>query len=165
MGRKLIIKGADFSANAVDDVTLTWYVNVEDDNTWGPNPAKNTSAGWCYPTSTESNFIGQPINMVKLKPSAVGTITLYKIPALGSAGTLVATINATQEQVNVLTTYMLPSTFVINSGEHLVLCDSTDTSFFMYKIKSGASFIKRAQYSDHANVSGYDLAFGVGYYE
>lgn len=159
MGKKLIIKGADFSTNAVEEVT--WYIDVTDSG-WATNPGTSASAGWSYPASQESAYIGQPINAIKVKNATAGVMTIYKVSELGQAGTLLATINVTQ--ANVLTTYVLPTTVTINSGEHLVFHDSTDTAFFRYKQKSGSTFIKRAQYSNYSTVSGYELSIGVGYY-
>ena len=91
MGKILIIKGADFSSNAIFNYELepyVWYLNSFNENCI--NPAKLNNGGWCI--KNQSLLSEKTINTLRFRASKEGkdinnivikTIPEFKVPKNG----------------------------------------------------------------------------------
>lgn len=79
MGKKLIIKGADFSESAVQP-EISWYTNFEP---YIGSITMNVFVHWGYSISTSANNLaGKPINIIKIwckSDAPTGTFAVRKI--------------------------------------------------------------------------------------
>ena len=83
MGKSLIIKGADFSANAIK--VHTWFLTEND--TYGSGASINVSAVYgAYCPVNDALLQGKTINCIKLKAGTVGAITLVKVSSNDASG-------------------------------------------------------------------------------
>lgn len=141
MGKKLIIKGANFSANAIKGI-ITWFVDEYDQ---AVALGRSLTAITKYSTAgfaPNYDFGGKTINVMKLKIATAGTLSIM----IGDSRTdmnaqRVAELQFTSEDVGqVVTKQFEPIT--IPTGKHLWICKSGDTATFNYSsqmIKPGSS--------------------------
>lgn len=131
MGKNLIIKGADFSANAIAGV-VTWYVN-EYDQAVAAHLTASTDANIAYVGFTPNyDFGGKTINILKFVAGRAGVISLWVgNSATDTSAVKVAEITITSEEVG--TTVEKQFTAVnVPSGKKLWIGASTDTGRFKY---------------------------------
>lgn len=131
MGKNLIIKGADFSANAIAG-QVTWYVNEYDQavaaHLTASLIANNAYAGF----APNYDFGGKTINILKFVAGQAGVISLW----LGNSATdtsavKVAEITITSEEVGTTVVKQF-SPINVPSGKKLWIGKSTDTGRFKY---------------------------------
>lgn len=131
MGKNLIIKGADFSANAIAGV-VTWYVN-EYDQAVAAHLTASTNANSAYAGFAPNyDFGGKTINILKFVAGQAGIISLW----LGNSATdgsavKVAEITITSEEVGTTVEKQF-SPVTVPSGKKLWIGKSTDTGRFKY---------------------------------
>lgn len=157
MGKRIIIKGADFSTNGINVGETTWYFNsgFANDN---QHTAVSASSAWAQNDTDAAVLYGKTINRIKFMPAASGTFHIYKTSSLSSLGELVATLTISGEKVGTAVTAIFDDVLVAQ-GERFVFPDIMN-----YATKSGASFYKRVGYRDNAIVSGYQFPWAFGYY-
>lgn len=171
MGKKLIIAGADFTANGINVVPKTWYLTLATDllANKSNSPTNNSgSASWAFADSYNQILRGKTINLIRFIPGEAGTFNIYKTTSLGgSLGYPVAQITVSSDQVGVLTEYVIPN-ISIGNNDWLVFADQTCISFYYgssanVPMPSGHWFYKRVGHSDNAVVNNYELLFDIGY--
>ena len=157
MGKKIIIKGADFSENGMLAGELTLYFEKGFDKTI-VNVSTTGSSAWALTDTEASILYGKTINRIKFIPAAAGTFRIYKTSSLSSLGELVAQVTIDASQVGTVVTASFDDVVVAN-GERFVFPDN-----MKYVQESGASFYKRVGYSDYSVVSGYRFPWAFGYF-
>lgn len=131
MGKNLIIKGADFSANAIAG-EVTWYVN-EYDQAVAAHLTATTYANPAYAGFTPNyDFGGKTINILKFVAGQAGVISLW----LGNSATdgsavKVAEITITSQEVGTVVEKQF-SPISVPSGKKLWIGKNTDTGNFKY---------------------------------
>lgn len=87
MGKNLIIKGADFSANGISVVTINW-IGYTDSEMNGTSTVSNTNKYCISATSIQSlGLVGKDIQYIKVYAKAAGTITFGGCDISGSTAT------------------------------------------------------------------------------
>lgn len=157
MGKKIIIKGADFSENGMMAGELTWYFEKGFDKTIVDISTAGSSA-WALTDTEASILYGKTINRIKFIPAAAGTFRIYKTSSLSSLGELVAEVVINTSQVRTVVTASFDDVVVAN-GERFVFPDNMP-----YAGESGASFYKRVGYSNYSVVSNYRFPWAFGYF-
>lgn len=131
MGKKLIIKGADFSTNAIKGI-ITWFVDEYDQAVALGRSLTATvnygSAGF----APNFDFGGKVINVMKLKIVAAGTLSIM----IGDSYTdenaqKVAELQFTSEDVGQVVTKQFEP-ISIPTGKFLWIGKSGDTALFNY---------------------------------
>lgn len=156
MGKKLIIKGADFSTNGIIESETTWYFSEGLDISLGYTAAAASSA-WALNDTNAALLYGKNINRIKFVPANTGNFRIYKTSSLSSLGDLVATINVVSGQQNTVVTARF-DTVTVAQGERFVFPD-----LMKYGTKSGASFYKKVGHNDYSTVTGYCFPWAFGY--
>lgn len=171
MGKKIIIAGANFSANGINVIPKTWYLTLATEllANKSNSPTNNTgSASWAFADSYNQILRGKTINIIRFIPGTAGTFNLYKTTSLGaSLGSPVAQIEVSASQVGILTEYSIPD-ITISNNEWLVFADPSCISFYYASsanvaMPSGHWFYKRVGYSNNAVANNYELLFDIGY--
>lgn len=157
MGKKIIIKGADFSENGMLAGELTWYFEKGFDREPIAVSTSGSSA-WALTDTEASILYGKTINRIKFIPSAAGTFRIYKTSSLSSLGELVAKVVINTPRVGTVVTVSFDDVVVAN-GERFVFPDNMP-----YAAESGASFYKRVGYSDYSVVSNFRFPWAFGYF-
>ena len=129
MGKRLIIKGADFSANAVGNTDVyedAWYTNQKDK--WQDrNPTTNfisfnqSSKYWALNDDQHKAMRGKPINIVRLISDAIfTTLNLYKVSSLTNSIPSTPAATATFEASSSFIEAKLDKQITLGSNEYLV---------------------------------------------
>lgn len=166
MGKKLIIKGADFSINGLAVYTDTWYIRLG--TTYladmGSVPTRNSDSGaWSFDNANNALIQGKTINQIKFVPADAGNFYIFVLDSrTSSLGTAAATISVSSADIGNLTRYSFPD-ISIGAGQYLAFVDPSQTVRMYYAVKSGQSFYKRCGFSDTVTVNGYQLLIDVGY--
>lgn len=163
MGKNLIIKGADFSANKINGEPiqeLTIYLDQGIDSTIGASQANRTNGGWCFLETNNAKLQNKPINYVSFIPSNVGTLNFYK-GAKGSAGTLIASCNITSDDIDKIKIFTFDE-ITLSSSEFFIIGEANSAGGFYYKNSGGDGFYSKAQ-SSPTVASGALLGFKIGY--
>lgn len=157
MGKKIIIKGADFSENGMLAGRLTWYFEKGFDKKI-INVSKTGSSAWALTDKEASTLYGKTINRIKFIPAAAGNFHIYKTSSLSSLGELVAEVVIDATEVGTVVTVSFDNVMVAYR-ERFVFPDNMP-----YADERGASFYKRVGYSDYSVVSNYRFPWAFGYY-
>lgn len=81
MGKSLVIKGADFSANGISTL-VTWAAGYSDSILEGETGRVVDKDTICRPYGSEVTrlgMVGKTIKYLKLNAASAGTITIYKV--------------------------------------------------------------------------------------
>lgn len=162
MGKRLIIKGADFSKNAIGIIIEpAWYIDQILPNISTAKKANVVNGGWAFSDTDNAKLQGRVINSVQFYAAAAGVLNFYK-GALGSNGTKIGSITISPSQVNtkVIATF---TPVTINSGEYLMIGEAnTKGSIYFQPNVKGISFYSKAQSSPSIS-DGFSLGISVGY--
>lgn len=174
MGKKLIIKGADFSANAIDVGTYTWYTNGLE------NAINNGTRNIYSQGSSVTRFAidhsfksGDIVNCVRMGCSTAGTITIARATFagtdVGSAVTISDARNVNISQVG--TDFIVRFTpIVMNDGDYIIIRMNGDTCKF-YTYAGLTNAVGYWQVNGQTNKitivpsQVYELGFDLGKYE
>ena len=135
-GRKSITRGEALSIVLNQSGTVdTWYTNyaigpAKD----GANIAKADYAGFAYQGANDDNYIGVPINAVRLRVAQAGTMTIG-IVNKSDLKTIVSsqTITLTNPSISNVQEYRLSKQITLTSGQLLMFGAQGDTGLFYYK--------------------------------
>lgn len=120
MGKTLIIKDADFSANALDVTSIgTWLFNVPKTEIEGADHNYNASNAFVF---GEQEYLGMHVTKVRVKCGAAGTLTLYHSTKTNTSSaelTQLAVFSLTQSDVGYLVD--LTADFDVPSDGYLAL--------------------------------------------
>lgn len=104
MGKRLIIKGADFSQNGIYSQVSLWYITGYDDNKSNLSSTANTAnGGWAFGDTDQNKVRGKVINQIKFKVSAAGDFPIMKGSARNSM-TEAASITIEQAEIGTVVT-------------------------------------------------------------
>lgn len=142
MGKKLIIKGADFSTNAIEGI-ITWFVD-EYDQAVALGKTPNTNANYAVAGFAPNyDFGGKTINVLKFKVGAAGSFSIMMGNSRDDTSpTKVGEITLTSEEVGTVVTKQFDP-ITIPVGKYIWLGRSGDTGLFCYsddKIAPGSTF-------------------------
>lgn len=113
----------------------TWYTNYAIGPAKnGNNIAKANYAGFAYQGANDDNYIGVPINAVRLRVAQAGTMTIG-IVNKSDLKTIVSsqTINLINPSVTNVQEYRLSTQITLTSGQLLLFGAQGDTGLFYYK--------------------------------
>ena len=135
-GSKSITRGEALSIVLNQSGTVdTWYTNyaigpAKD----GTNIAKANYAGFAYQGANDDNYIGVPINAVRLRVAQAGTMTIG-IVNKSDLKTIVSsqTITLTNPSISNVQEYRLSEQITLTSGQLLMFGAQGDTGLFYYK--------------------------------
>ena len=135
-GSKSITRGEALSIVLNQSGTVdTWYTNyaigpAKD----GANIAKSNYAGFAYQGANDDNYIGVPINAVRLRVAQAGTMTIG-IVNKSDLKTIVSsqTITLTNPSISNVQEYRLSEQITLTSGQLLMFGAQGDTGLFYYK--------------------------------
>lgn len=167
MGKKIILKDANFATNGIyfEPNGYTWYcTDYTTNKEYGtPNTGAIKSYGY-FSTNEFDNCAGHTVNAIKLHISATGTLTVGRISSSDRAAAVLET-----RSIQVKKTGMQILRFddlVIGSGETFAIMDTTDTAVFLYSTLSGNGFYAACgKGSSIQNITGTkSICVDVGYY-
>lgn len=162
MGKRLIIKGADFSENAIGTgAKPVWYIDQILPDISTALKANVVNGGWAFSNTDNAKLQGRVINSVKFYPATDGVLNFYK-GALGSNGTKIGSITISPSQVGtrVIATF---TPVTINSGEYFMIGEAnTKGSIYYCQNLDDISFYSKAQ-SSPTLVKSSSLGISVGY--
>ena len=126
MGKRIVIKGADFSANAIDKTEIdAWYTNQkikyeERELTSVLVKFSQVSKYWAFNDEQQEAIRGKVINIIRLIPYNFTTLHFYKVSSITSAipSTPVATASFTSG--NKFIEVKLDKEITLGSDEYLV---------------------------------------------
>lgn len=164
MGKSLVIKGADFSANGIPEhiPALTWYIDscINDASVSAANKA---NGGWAYFSEDNALLQGKTINRIKLIPSLEGTLNIYSADSLSGNKTLRATITILEEEKGNITTYSFQE-FTLGANEIFVIGEANTEAGFKYRTTGGVGFYGKVPSASISTINGQNLNISVGYY-
>lgn len=168
MGKKLIIKGADFSLNGIKEGVWseTWYITDLDSYT--PDTESNPSSA-AFAPSNASQVQSRTINMIKLKISTPGIISIGVADKVaGGKASLSQTRTLDFSNVtpgSVVTKVFDPIT--LGATDYPVIQYTTDTGRFMYSnVQQGSvTFYARVGENTSPSLLQYTLCVNWGYGE
>ena len=166
MGRKIIVKDADFSANAcgeeIIEKTYKWYIDECPSDVSNARPANVVNGGWAYYDTNNNKLRGKKINCVKFIPATAGTLLIYKSKSLSSQGEQIAEINITEEQLQQPTIYYF-SDALIADDEYLIVGKAQTVGSFYFLASGGEGFYSKIPSLPSQNANDI-LGLSVGYY-
>lgn len=166
MGRKIIVKDADFSANAcgeeIIEKTYHWYIDECPSDASNARPAYVVNGGWAYYDTNNNKLRGKKINCIKFIPATVGILLFYKSSSLSSRGEQIAEINITEEQLQKPTIYQF-SDVLIADDEYLIVGKAQSVGSFYFLGSGGEGFYSKIPSSPTKNMNTI-LGLSVGYY-
>ena len=141
MGKALIIKGADFSQNAIE-ISTTWYVDRYTDYTLS-RTANINNGGWALSDDDNATLQGKTVNTLKFKPVSSGTFKLFVASTKNATSVTekaTITINSSEAGTEVIKEF---TPFQIGAGEYLVFGEANDAVGFYFGDSTGLSFYSR----------------------
>lgn len=97
MGKKLIVKGVDFSTNGI---TIQWQLGLTDEDVVGNNKVATADVWYIKPEEvTANNLIGKTISYIKLYVLTAGTV---QIGSVTNGSTWAGNSYAVAQGVNVI---------------------------------------------------------------
>lgn len=127
MGKRIVIKGADFSANAIGRHEIeTWYTNQK--NKYEQRELKTSalikfnqaSKYWAFNDDQQEAMRGKRINIVRLIPYNITTLKLYKVSSITSAIPSTPIATATFTSGNEFIEVKLDKEITLGNDEYLV---------------------------------------------
>lgn len=152
MGKALIIQGADFSVNALND-GVTWIYDGFSKNyqhATSSSPGGTSNGAWSN-AEFNSAIQGKTINRVRGIPAAAGTYNFYKVSAIPSSITqlpaVAASIEILPSDIGLVTTYQLNAPISVGDSEYIVcgengLPNIADFMFFTIASSGGVMWSK-----------------------
>lgn len=155
MGKKLIIKGANFEENCINDELLIIDRSVYFSfSTAVAN--KNSSP---YADKDYALLQNHRIVSIELKPNSSGTISITKSTALDTGGyEVVGTIDVDSEDIGVFTKY--PVNIEVGENDIIGLATPNDTNTFYYDASDTVGIYKQVG----TNGSLLSATMGVNWY-
>lgn len=174
MGKKLIIKGADFSQNGI--VGTGWFIDELDVLSAAGigtlRPAITTSAGWAFLDAVNEKIVGKRLNKVKFRAASQGVLNFYVVSDLSMLpSTPNASVVVGSEDIGVDREYNLSNAITIKADERLVIGEPgmTGGAAFYYHSSPGPEYgfyrkVGTAEYNIFTSEVGSSLYFNVGFF-
>ena len=125
MGKALIIKGADFSANAIEELNPKVLVDMVTEYVGNPLwPANVESAGWTWSDDIQKKYAGHIITRLSIAVETAGEIAVSKVSdVINGTPTEICKLSATE--TGWINFDVKP--FKIKDNEYLVLGSTNDS--------------------------------------
>lgn len=163
MGKRIIVKGADFSENAIyqdeqqaDGWLVTNYTSFASAAT---NRANVANGGWAF-IDEMSNLRGKKINKIRFKASASGDFPILVGTSYNNLS-IVRTISVSSSEVGTVVEKTFNELLVANN--QLIGVGKANGAGFYYAQDSGHSFYSKIPYNPTL-ASGYVLGIDIGYF-
>ena len=144
MGKSLIIKGANFSANKIEYTeNLVIYVNQGLSSISEASVANRANGGWCFLEANNAKLQNVPINYVSFYPSNEGQLNFYR-GAKGSTGSLIASCNITSNDIGKIKIFTFEE-ITLSSSEFFIIGEANSAGGFYYNRSGGDGFYSKAQ--------------------
>lgn len=141
MGKALIIKGADFSANAIEElnpkVLVDMYTEYVGSQTYAASVA---SAGWTWGDDIQKKYAGHIITQLSIAVKDMGEITVSKVSDVVN-GTPTEICKLSPTGTGWLSFDVEP--FEIKSNEYLVLGSAYDIGHIGYMTRPSIGFYRK----------------------
>lgn len=162
MGKRIIVKGADFSTNAIYHVEVgEWYVtNYDDFASAATRTANLANGGWAF--STENDLLsGKIVNRIKFKASAAGDFPILIGETYGTMS-IVRQITIESSEVG----SVVEKTFepVSVAGGQKFGFGVPNSGGFYYATATGRSFWSKVPSAPSGNNKNVVLPINVGYF-
>lgn len=169
MGKNLVIKGADFSENAIEKQT-TWLVDEYDQLISGGGSITSATLPTYAGFAPNFDFGGKTINTIKGYANTAGNVTLWLGNSVtDSSAVKVAEFEIESNEVDSVVTKLF-TTINVPEGKKLWICKITDTGAFGYNNTSahpsslGSFWVLLGTSSAHVNyATNENLALNWGY--
>lgn len=133
MGKKLIIKDADFSANALDVRVIEWYIlSYTNYLESSQNIANVVNGGWAFVQATNALLIGKTINAIRFKAATSGTLNIYKGVLNSSEKTFIGSVNVTSSEVGQEVTKTF-TPYTMGGNDYLIIGEPNSSASFYYQ--------------------------------
>lgn len=166
MGKSLIIRGADFSANGIKDYPVTWFMDNFKEN-WATSIGVKTARAFVPGNYTDVQ--GKTINCVKLKVAGAGTFTFMVANGVGGSATYsqARTIEFSSDEVDTTVVKTFDPIDVPQDG-FIAWMTSTDTGNWYYGNVStgGTGFYMNVGNGGDGTIKGFpnvDMNVSIGY--
>jgi hypothetical protein len=163
MGKKIIVKGADFSENAIyqdgqqaDGWLVTNYTTFASALTYAANV---DNGGWAF-IDEMSNLRGKKINKIRFKASASGDFPILVGTACNNL-LIVRIVSVSSSEVGSVVEKTFDELLVANT--QLIGIGKANGAGFYYAQDSGHSFYSKIP-DNPTLVSGYVLGIDIGYF-
>lgn len=126
MGKRIVIKGADFSANAIGKTEIdVWYTdqkNKYEERQKGTilNKFNQASKYWAFNDEQQKAIRGKRINIIRLIPHNITTLNFYKVSSITSAIPSTPVATATFTSGDKFIKVKLDKEITLGSDEYLV---------------------------------------------
>jgi hypothetical protein len=175
MGKRLIIKDADFSQNGIE--VKGWFIDELDVlSAAGIGTlaiASAASAGWAFLDAVNEKIVGRRLNKVKFRAATQGVLNFYVVSDLSMIpSTPNASVVVGSEDVGVDKEYDLSNVVTIRAGERLVIGEPGMAGgvTFYYLGFAGAEYgfyrkVGTPEYNIFESEAGSSLYFNVGFFK
>ncbi len=103
MGKRIIFKGENFSANAMPIKDPTWYLNYDESRMEGNTTITGTNTFFMKVDNISSlGLTGKEVQYVKLYAATAGTINICKVSASGTSSILTTESHTVEEGINII---------------------------------------------------------------
>ena len=139
MGKRLIIKGADFSSNAIPSGLYVIYKsNYKGQFTTQTGAGGGGNWGFFPPNAVQAAIRGTEIHAVSFYPAAAGTVNIIKCTGTPNANsvTSIQSFTVTQEDVGNEFVMVLSTPLILTNNEWLGVHAKTDTTGIKYMASS-----------------------------
>lgn len=172
MGKKIIIKGADFSDNGMAYAEVM-YVNLYTTYpTETGSSATQSNGGWAFASYINNTpvplaaLVGKTVNFVRFKPKTAGTLKLYRCSDKSDVNTrvLVASFTIADGDVNEEKTFVFDP--ITLGEEYFIIGDNTSSGQGLPPYKSGLSgsyLVGKIPSSNTSNFNGGALIIDIGF--
>ena len=153
MGKRIVIKGADFSANAIVKTEIdVWYTNQKtkyEERTiqagTGITKFKQASKYWAFNNEQQEAMRGKVINTIRLIPYNFTTLHFYKVSSITSAIPSTPIATATFTSGNKFIEVKLDKEIMLGSNEYLVFDNGCYVS--THEIYEDQNFYRKVGFS------------------
>jgi hypothetical protein len=144
MGKKLVVKGANFSINGIPGIVITWVFGYTDSQLVGARGGFISKDTYCLAPEDISSHSGEEIRFIKCYAATSGTISISECNINGSTPTISRTeSHAVVRGTNIValnTPITLSSSKTIGvSGKDILTFNSTGGTGWRFHNASSAS--------------------------
>ena len=103
MGKRLIFKNVDFSADSFIVKNPTWYLNYTDAQLEGNNQVSGSNNFYFKPADiTSNNLNGKVVQFIKIYAKSTGTLTISEINSSGNGSVIRSENHNVEQGVNII---------------------------------------------------------------
>ena len=172
MGKRLVIKDADFSANAVDVRIIEWYIlsYTNYDGSESHSIANVVNGGWAFVQTTNALIQGKTINALRFKAAGNGALNIYKGTLNSTSKTLIGTVNISSSEAGQEVTKTF-TPYTMGANDFLIIGEPNSAGAFYYRGNISPTGVSHNFYTkvpsewSLTTANNLELCFDVGYIE